>query len=161
MASPLYRLLVDHFDAFRGRYENRFERQYGRWRDVVDEVVARYLECGVLEAGFSRVRCDDCRAEYNLAFSCKARYFCPSCHAKRLGVWSPWLEREILAPVPHRQFVFTVPKRLRPYFLWRRSLLGDLARIAAATTTEVIRATIGEPDLSVGIALSIQTTARW
>ena len=38
--------------------------------------------------------------------------------------------------------LFTVPKRLRPYFLWRRSLLGDLARIAAATTTEVIRATI-------------------
>lgn len=63
MASPLYRLLVDHFDAFRGRYEDRFERQYGRWRDVVDEVVARFLECGVLEAGFSRVRCDDCRAE--------------------------------------------------------------------------------------------------
>ncbi len=48
MASPLYRLLVDHFDAFRGRYEDRFERQYGRWRDVVDEVVARFLECGVL-----------------------------------------------------------------------------------------------------------------
>ena len=157
MASPLYRLLDEHFDAFRGRYEDRFERQYGRWREVVDEVVARYLECGVLEAGFSRVRCDDCRAEYALAFSCKARYFCPSCHAKRLGVWSPWLDREILAHVPHRQFVFTVPKRLRPYFLWRRSLLGDLARLAAATTTAVIRATIGEPDLSVGIALSIQT----
>jgi hypothetical protein len=51
MASPLYRLLDEHFDAFRGRYEDRFERQYGRWRDVVDEVVARYLECGVLEAG--------------------------------------------------------------------------------------------------------------
>jgi hypothetical protein len=164
MASPLYRLLVDHFDAFRGRYEDRFERQYGRWRGVVNDVVARFLECGVLEAGFSRVRCDDCRAEYVLAFSCKCRYFCPACHAKRLAIWSLWLEHELLAPVPHRQFVYTVPKRLRPYFLWRRPLLGDLARIAAATTTAVIQATIGEPDLSVGIVLSIQThgsLANW
>jgi len=100
---------------------------------------------------------DECKAEFLLAFSCKCRYFCPSCHAKRLAVWSLWLEDELLAPVPHRQFVFSLPKRLRPYFLRRRRLLGDLARIAAATTTAFIRATLAEPDLSVGIVLSIQT----
>ncbi|MBK6768115.1 MAG: transposase zinc-binding domain-containing protein [Ardenticatenales bacterium] len=49
---------------------------------MVDAVVARYLACGVLEAGFARARCEACHAEYLLAFSCKARYFCPSCHAK-------------------------------------------------------------------------------
>ena len=157
MASPLYRLLVDHFDSFRGRYEDRHERQYGRWRHVIDEVVARFLECGVLEAGFARVRCDECKAEFLLAFSCNCRYFCPTCHAKRLALWCLWLEDELLAPVPHRQFVFSLPKRLRPYFLRRRRLLGDLARITAASTTAFVRATLGEPDLSVGIALSIQT----
>ena len=157
MASPLYRLLVDHFDRFHGRYEDHFERQYGRWRAVVAQVVAKFLDCGVLEAGFARVRCDECKAEFLLAFSCKCRYFCPSCHAKRLAVWSLWLEDELLAPVPHRQFVFSLPKRLRPYFLRRRRLLGDLARITAATTTAFVRATLGEPDLSVGIVLSIQT----
>ncbi len=157
MASPLYRLLVDHFDSFRGQYEDRYERQYGRWRYVIDDVVARFLECGVLEAGFARVRCDECKAEFLLAFSCKCRYFCPTCHAKRLALWCLWLKDELLAPVPHRQFVFSLPKRLRPYFLWRRRLLGDLARITAATTTAFVRATLGETDLSVGIALSIQT----
>jgi len=156
-ASPLHRLLVDHFDRFSGRYEDQFERRHGRWRPVVGEVVGKYLDCGVLEAGFVRVRCDACRAEYLLAFSCKCRYFCPSCHAKRLALWCVWLEDELLAPVPHRQFVFSVPKRLRPYFRWRRELLGDLARIAAATTTAFIRATVDEPELSVGIAASIQT----
>ncbi len=105
---------------------------------MVDAVVGRCLECGVLEAGFARVHCDGCKAEYLLAFSCKTRYFCPSCHAKRLAEWTLWLGDELLAPVPHRQMVFTLPKRLRPYFLWRRKLLGDLARVAAGTATAFV-----------------------
>lgn len=81
---------------------------------MVDAVVERFLACGVLEAGFARVRCDTCKAEYLLAFSCKTRCFCPSCHAKRVAEWTLWLGEDLLAPVPHRQMVFTVPKRLRP-----------------------------------------------
>ena len=150
-------MLTDHFERFRGRYEDDFEREHGRWRGVVDAVVGRYLDCGVLEAGFVRVRCEDCRAEYLLALSCKTRYFCPSCHAKRLACWTQWLGDELLAPVPHRQMVFVLPKRLRPYFQWRRKLLGELARIAARTATDIVRATLDEPELSVGIALCIQT----
>ncbi|MBK8538622.1 MAG: transposase [Ardenticatenia bacterium] len=53
--------------------------------------------------------------------------------------------------------VFVLPKRLRPYFQWRRKLLGDLARIAARTATDFVRATLNEPALSVGIALCIET----
>jgi hypothetical protein len=157
LSSPLYRLLTDHFEHFRGQYEDVFEHEYGRWRRVVDTVVGRYLDCGVLEAGFARVRCADCAAEYLLAFSCKTRYFCPSCHAKRLAAWTVWLDDELLAPVPHRQMVFVLPKRLRPYFQWRRKLLGDLARIAARTATAFVRATLDEPDVSVGIVMCIQT----
>ncbi|MBK7780691.1 MAG: transposase zinc-binding domain-containing protein [Ardenticatenia bacterium] len=104
-----------------------------------------------------RVRCEGCRAEYLLALSCKTRFFCPSCHAKRLACWTQWLGEELLAPVPHRQMVFVLPKRLRPYFQWRRKLLGDLARIAARTATDFVRATLNEPELSVGMALCIQT----
>lgn len=55
LASPLYRLLSDHFDRLLGRYEDAFERRYGRWRWAVDAVVERFLACGVLEAGFARV----------------------------------------------------------------------------------------------------------
>ena len=35
----------------------------------------------------------------------------------------------MLAPVPHRQYVFTVPRILRPIFSRRRRLLGALCRI--------------------------------
>ena len=73
-------------------------------------------------------------------------------------------EDTLLAEVPHRQVVLTVPKRLRPYFLYHRFLLGDLSRVAARTVTAFIRATLGERDLSVGLVSSIQThgsLANW
>ena len=122
------------------------------------------LACGLLEHGFARIRCDACAHEYLLAFSCKARYFCPSCHAKRLARWSLWLDEPLLAPVPHRQVVLTLPKRLRAYCLYRRALLGDLARVAARIVTAAVRATTGEADLHVGLVACLQThgsLANW
>jgi hypothetical protein len=163
-ASPLYRLLDEHFRTFTTVYDERFAPRFGPWRRVVDEVVEKFLACGILEHGFARVRCGGCAHDFLLAFSCKCRYFCPSCHAKRLAGWSAWLEDTLLAPVPHRQVVLTVPKRLRPYFLYERRLLGALARVAARTVTTFIRATIGERDLAVGVVASIQThgsRANW
>ncbi len=59
-------------------------------------------KCGILKHGFARVRCGACKHEYLLAFSCKCRYFCPSCHAKRMALWGLWLEETLLADVPHR-----------------------------------------------------------
>nr|MBC8362431.1 transposase zinc-binding domain-containing protein [Candidatus Desulfatibia profunda] len=47
-------------------------------------MIYRYLDCGILHNGFARVRCEDCGHEYLLAFSCKRRHFCPSCHQKRV-----------------------------------------------------------------------------
>jgi hypothetical protein len=155
---------VLHFQTFTTVYDERFAHRWGPWRRVVPAVVEKFLACGILEHGFARVRCGGCRHEYLLAFSCKCRYFCPSCHAKRLAVWSGWLEETLLAPAPHRQVVLTVPKRLRPYFLYRRALVGDLARVAARTLTAFIRTTTGERALSVGIVASIQThgsLANW
>lgn len=122
-ASPLFRLVSDHFRAFHAAYEDRFADTYGDWSPVVREVADKFLACGVLDHGFARLRCDACAHEYLLAFSCKARYFCPSCHAKRLALWTLWLEESLLVPgVPHRQVVLTIPKRLRAWCLYRRSL---------------------------------------
>ena len=57
-----------------------------------------------------------CNHEILLAFSCKGRYFCPSCHQKRVLIFGEWITEEILYPLPRRQYVFTVPKMLRPHF---------------------------------------------
>ena len=98
-----------------------------------------------------RVRCDACAHEYLLAFSCKARSFCPSGHAKRLALLTLWVEETLLAAVPHRQVLLTIPRRLRTWCLYRRALLGDLARVAARTVTAAIRSLTREPDLAVGV----------
>ena len=108
--------------------------------------------------------CQACDAEFLVAFSCKTRYLCPSCHAKRLEIWADWLEHEILYAVPHRQFVFTVPKRLRPFFLHDRALLGLLSRVAYRTLRDFMRATLREPDAVPGVIAFIQTfgsLANW
>jgi transposase-like zinc-binding protein/putative transposase len=115
------------------------------------------LGCGILDQGFARVRCDRCHTEFLVAFSCKTRLLCPSCHAKRLEIWSDWLEHELLYAVPHRQYVFTVPKRLRPSFLHDRRLLGVLCRVAYRTLRDFLRVTFREPDVAPGAVASIQT----
>jgi hypothetical protein len=37
------------------------------------------------------VKCKDCGHEYILAYSCKPRHFCPSCHQKRVVEFGEWL----------------------------------------------------------------------
>jgi hypothetical protein len=58
-----------------------------------------------------------------VAFSCRQRACCPSCGQKRALLLGHRLRDEVLAPVPHRQWVFTLPKRLRIYFRYDRKLL--------------------------------------
>jgi len=64
---------------------------------------------------------------------------------------------ELLAPVPHRMFTLTVPKRIRPFFLWERKLLGTLARCAADTIRQFYQHMLQELRGTPGIVTSIQT----
>jgi hypothetical protein len=41
-----------------------------------------------------------------------------------------WLCTQELKQVPHRQWVFSLPKRLRIYFMFDRKLLAKLSRCA-------------------------------
>ena len=112
----------------RAGQQERFEPSHGPLRAAARQAVSWFLDCGHLEHGFARVRCRPCRAEFLVVFRCKGRHFCPSCHARRLAEWSLWLDEHLLAPVPHRQVVLTVPKRLRAYFLHDRRRLGSLGQ---------------------------------
>ena len=126
--SAYYHCVEDNFEIFEQVYEDRFERQYGFFRPYVKHVIYRYLDCGILHNGFARVKCKDCGHAYLLAFSCKCRHFCPSCHQKRVVEFGEWICQEVLKAVPHRHFVFSIPKILRKYFLYNRGLLSDLSR---------------------------------
>ena len=102
-------------------------------------------------------RCGACRAEFLVAFRCKGRHFCPSCHARRLAEWSLWLDEHLLAPVAHRQVVRTLPKRLRAYFLHDRRRLGLLSRVAARTLRAYVQAAVGEREAVPGVIVCVQT----
>jgi len=56
----------------------------------------------------------------------KRRHFCPSCHQKRVLEFGEWLCTEVLKYVPHRQWVFSIPKRLRIYFMMLRCFFAWL-----------------------------------
>ena len=126
----------------------------GIHRQVERYVLDRFIDCGDLHKGFARIYCDECGHDYLLAFSCKTRYFCPSCHQKRMLAYGDWVEQEVLLPVPHRQYVFTVPKLLRPHFQ-QRQRLGVFCRIVARLLNEAYKeaAPWGKP----GFILFVQT----
>ncbi|MCH7664876.1 MAG: transposase zinc-binding domain-containing protein [Acidobacteria bacterium] len=93
-------------------HEERFLRTHRYLRGCVEPAVYRTLDCGLFDQGVARVRCPDCRHEFLIAFSCKLRGLCPSCHQKRELLWADWAEVELLEDVAHRQVVFTIPKRV-------------------------------------------------
>ena len=51
--SALDQLLEAYYEDVKAVGEERFEKKYGFWRGFVDAVVARYLDCGVAEAGWA------------------------------------------------------------------------------------------------------------
>ena len=88
-ATALYQLLESHYETVKGMWEERFERRYGFWRGLYDSAVASYLDCGLFESGFARVRCTACPNEFLVAFSCQPHYtsveqveFCPDGRAR-------------------------------------------------------------------------------
>ncbi len=156
-ASPLHQLLDGYFQEFEGVYDERYQKRYGFWRPVITRTVEKFLACGDLKEGFARVRCPRCRYEFFVAFSCRRRCLCPSCHQKRALQVAGHVAREVCEPVRHRPFVFTVPKRLRLFFRFDRRLLGELPRLAWQTVIEVYRAVLARQDVTPGMVAAIHT----
>ncbi len=155
--SPLYRTIERYFPEFERTYDQRYAKRYGPWRPIIGEVARRFLRCGDLHFGFARVRCPDCRHEMFVPFSCQQRCLCPSCHQKRTLLAAETIANNICQAVPHRQLVFTIPKRLRIYCRHDRGLLGQLAQAAWSTVAEVYRDGLQRQDVTPGMVAGIQT----
>ena len=160
-ASPLWQCLFRHYDTFQAVYEKRYQSRHGYLRPIIPEVVNKFLDCGDLERGFARIRCDHCQKDHLLAFSCKGRWFCPSCHQKKVLLFGALLTETILFPVPHRHVTLTLPKMLRPYFLYHRELIKDLCRIAHECIREVLRTALDQPEGLPGIVMVIHTFGEY
>ena len=152
--SDYYRCVEDYFEELERVHEERYQSRFGYLRPEIRLTIFRYLDCGCLHNGFARVKCDDCGHEYLVAFSCKRRHFCPSCHQKRVVEFGEWFLDDLAVTVPHRHIVFSIPKLIRRCFLFDRTLLADLSRTAWETLREYMT---GTDNSMPGCACSIQT----
>ena len=125
-----------------------------------------YLRCGRLEHGFVRVKCNGCRHEHLVAFSCNRRgllrascpppcgpafgcskiapgdFDCPSCGARRMIETSAHLVDHVFPEVPIRQRVLSFPRPLRLLFASNPDALSRcLAVTVRAIQTDLTRRT--------------------
>ena len=115
--------------------------------------------------GIARIQCTnpDCKFEYFRPFSCKSFYFCPSCSQKRTLLFSKYMNERLLLTLPHRQFVFTFPKLLRPYFRHNRRLFSEVSRLIFAILQRFYDKAAKRP-VRTGMVLAYQTSGeflRW
>jgi hypothetical protein len=64
---------------------------------------------------------------------------------------------DVLKKIPHRHFVFSIPKILRRYFLYDRKLLADLSRCAWESLKIFLREAVPENDPVPGAVIAVQT----
>jgi ribosomal protein S27E len=97
--TALYAIVAEHYP----RFVHEIERGDGHLPQFVRRAFEDYLKCGLLEHGFLRVKCDGCRHEHLVAFSCKRRGFCPSCWARRMVESAAHLVDHVFPEAPVRQ----------------------------------------------------------
>ncbi len=142
-SNPLKDIVEDTLEDLLRSWETRFAKDLGSLHPRVKKLFESFTRCGDFHFGFVRLRCvnPDCnkKDEKLLPFSCKVRGLCSSCGQRRAIEWAERMVEEVLPVVPYRQIVFTIPRRLRKFFLFDRSLYGDLCRAAYAATRDFLR----------------------
>ena len=63
----------------------------------------------------------------------------------------------MLYPVPHRQYVFSIPIILRRFFKYDRKLLGKLCRSINQSLLKFFRTATGLKSRALGAVMAIQT----
>ena len=152
-------ILHDHFKSFEENYDTQYSEKYGKYRIIrIKEAVERFIECGDYAKGVAIIKCTnpECGYWFFRPFSCKSWYLCPSCNQKRLLLFSEHLSENLLLKLPHRQFVFTLPKLLRPYCKYDRNLFEEVSKIIFSIINEYYN---GAAQISVktGAIISHQT----
>lgn len=136
--TPLYPVVQYHLETFLAEAQDTGPMGWGvpRW---VERDFRSYLRCGILAHGFARVRCTDCGHDRLLAFSCKGRGVCPSCNARRMAEVAAHLTDEVIPHLPVRQWVLSVPKRLRPFLHQTPEVASRVLTIFLRTLRSALR----------------------
>jgi len=162
--SELWKIINDHLETYlaeKGTTREEAKEKGEYYRYEVEEVLRKYLDCGNLAKGFARIKCEKCNKEYLLSFSCKGRWFCPSCHQKKVILFGEFMQEEVASYVPHRQYVFSLPIMLRHYFKHNKKLVSKLSRLAQESLEEYMRLVLKNPEGKIGMVVVIQTFGEY
>jgi Transposase zinc-binding domain/Putative transposase len=124
----LYRVIDEHLGAF--LETARRHADGASLPAFVEQEFRDFLTCGVLTHGFARLRCTECALERLVPFSCKGRGFCPSCGGRRMAEGAARLVDGVLPRVPVRQWVLSLPHRLRYLLAWDHGLARAVLAVA-------------------------------
>src|ERR1700687_4589058 len=131
----LHQVIAEHLEAFL-----RAVAEAGDGTGLpqfVEREFREFLTCGVFEHGVARFRCEGCGREHLVPFSCKGRAWCPSCGGRRMTERAAHLVDAVLPRVPVRQWVLTVPYRLRYQMAWNHGLSRAVLRVFTRVLLEV------------------------
>lgn len=120
---------------FKVIHENWLSFTQAREREgrSIPQYVARefeeFLQCGQLANGFLRLKCDSCRHERLVPFSCRKRGFCPSCAGRRMSESAAFFVDQVLPFEQIRQWVLSTPIPLRFWMAKSSELMGAVLSI--------------------------------
>ena len=89
----------------------------------IEETLQKFLACSI-DKCFLSLQCPVCASSHKIKVSCKSR-FCPSCGKRYASIWSEKTAASLI-DVKHRSVLFTIPKELRMFFFYDRTLLAKL-----------------------------------
>lgn len=121
--------------------------------------VAAFLRCGILAHGFARVHCSDCGKDDVVAFSCKGRGFCPSCGTRRMVDTAAWLVDRVMPEVPVRQWVLSLPYRVRLLCAYDPEVCSAVRRVLVSAVSgyyERAARRLGKPRPRAGAVAFVQ-----
>jgi hypothetical protein len=140
--TPLHKIVSENLESWLA-WREAAERPVPGY---VEDELRGYLECGLLCFGFARARCAGCGQGFVVAFSCKGRGVCPACNGRHMAQKAAHLVDHVIPPVPVRQWVISVPKRLRGMLADRPRAVALLTRIFLDEVERLLCAAAGVPE---------------
>lgn len=105
----------------------------------VENTFRAYLRCGILAHGFCRAYCAGCGHDLLIPFSCKGRDICPSCATRRMVETSAHMVDSVLPRVGYRQWVLSMPKRVRWHLGQNPEVVSGLLKVFLRAVETTVR----------------------
>jgi hypothetical protein len=155
----LHRVVRENLETFLREAADRTDG--GGLPRFVEREFREFLTCGAASRGFARVRCENCTFERLVPFSCKRRGFCPSCGGRRMAEQAAHLVDHVLPHVPVRQWVLTLPHRLRYLLAYNHALCRAVLGVAVRAVLAFYRRRAGRTGVRDGRSGAVTVIQRF